>query len=162
AIAALQPQASTSLPACVLLDIRLPSKSGLEVLSWIRSQPRIKRVPVVMLTSSLLPQDINEAYDLAANSYLIKPPNSEVLVSLAARGVFIGSSSWKYPGWRGMLYQEDRYIWQGRFSESRFGQLCLGEYSEVFKTVCVDAAYYKFPDRKYLETMASAVPDDFL
>ena len=83
AIAALQPQASTSLPACVLLDIKLPSKSGLEVLSWIRSQPRIKRVPVVMLTSSLLPQDINEAYDLGANSYLIKPPNLEILVSLA-------------------------------------------------------------------------------
>jgi len=79
AIAALQ----ASLPACVLLDIKLPSKSGLEVLTWIRSQPRTKRLPVVMLTSSLLPKDINDAYDLGANSYLIKPPNLETLVSLA-------------------------------------------------------------------------------
>ena len=83
AIAALQPGALTSPPACVLLDIKLPIKSGLEVLSWIRSQPRIKRLPVIMLTSSLLPKDINDAYDLGANSYLIKPPNLENLVSLA-------------------------------------------------------------------------------
>ena len=83
AIAALRPGASSSLPACVLLDIKLPTKSGLEVLAWIRSQPRVKRLPVVMLTSSLLPKDINDAYDLGANSYLIKPPNLETLISLA-------------------------------------------------------------------------------
>ena len=83
AIAALQPRSPNSLPACVLLDIKLPSKSGLEVLSWIRTQPRIKRLPVVMLTSSLLPKDINDAYDLGANSYLVKPSNLETLVSLA-------------------------------------------------------------------------------
>ncbi len=81
--------------------------------------------------------------------------------TLAARGVFIGTSSWKYPGWRGQLYQEDRYVWRGRFSQSRFEQNCLAEYGEVFKTVCVDAAYYKFPDDRYLERMATAVPDDF-
>jgi len=83
AIAMLQPGASPSLPDCVLLDIKLPSKSGLEVLSWIRSHPRTRRLPVVMLTSSLLPNDINDAYNLGANSYLIKPPNLEALVSLA-------------------------------------------------------------------------------
>ena len=82
--------------------------------------------------------------------------------ALAARGVFIGTSSWKYPGWRGQVYEEDRYIWRGRFSETRFQQQCLGEYGEVFKTVCLDAAYYKFPDRRYLEGMVNAVPDDFL
>jgi len=82
--------------------------------------------------------------------------------ALAARGVFIGTSSWKYPGWRGLLYEDDRYVWRGRFSESRFGQLCLGEYGEIFKTVCVDAAYYKFPDHDYLRRMADAVPEDFL
>jgi uncharacterized protein YecE (DUF72 family) len=81
---------------------------------------------------------------------------------LAARGVFIGTSSWKYSGWRGQIYQDDRYVWRGRFSETRFQQQCLGEYGEVFKTVCVDAAYYKFPDQRYLEGMVNAVPDDFL
>ena len=82
--------------------------------------------------------------------------------ALASRGVFIGTSSWKYSGWRGQVYQEDRYVWRGRFSETRFQQQCLGEYGEVFKTVCVDAAYYKFPDRRYLEGMINAVQDDFL
>ena len=82
AIAALQSGASPR-PACVLLDIKLPSKTGLEVLSWIRSQPGLKRLPVLMLTSSQLPKDINAAYDLGANSYLVKPPSLELLVSLA-------------------------------------------------------------------------------
>lgn len=82
AIAALQSGASP-LPACVLLDIKLPTKTGLEVLSWIRSQPGLKRLPVLMLTSSQLPKDINAAYDLGANSYLVKPPSLELLVSLA-------------------------------------------------------------------------------
>src|SRR5207247_10415480 len=49
-----------------------------------------------------------------------------------------------------------------RFSETRFQKHCLAEYAEVFKTVCVDAAYYKFPDRRYLEEMMSQVPPDFL
>jgi len=89
-------------------------------------------------------------------------PSPLVPAALAARGVFIGTSSWKYPGWRGLLYEDDRYVWRGRFSESRFGQLCLGEYGEIFKTVCVDAAYYKFPDHDYLRRMADAVPEDFL
>lgn len=80
---------------------------------------------------------------------------------LAASGVFIGTSSWKYPGWRGMLYNEDRYIWRGKFAESRFEKNCLTEYGEVFKTVCVDAAYYTFPSEKYLAGLASQVPADF-
>jgi CheY-like chemotaxis protein len=82
AIAALEVKAD-SLPACVLLDIKLPSISGFEVLSWIRSQPRFKRLPVIMLTSSLLPNDVNRAYDLGANSYLVKPPELDSLVGLA-------------------------------------------------------------------------------
>jgi CheY-like chemotaxis protein len=84
AIAALTaPNAAGSLPACVVLDIKLPSVSGFEVLSWIRQQPGFKRLPVIMLTSSLLPGDINRAYDLGANSYLIKPPNLDALIELA-------------------------------------------------------------------------------
>jgi uncharacterized protein YecE (DUF72 family) len=81
---------------------------------------------------------------------------------LAQEGVFIGTSSWKYPGWRGQLYDTDRYVWRGRFSEARFERLCLAEYAGVFKTVCVDAAYYKFPDHAFLEQLVSQVPADFL
>ena len=60
---------------------------------------------------------------------------------LAASGVFIGASSWKYEGWRGMLYDESRYVYRGKFAVSRFEKNCLSEYAGVFKTVCVDAAY---------------------
>lgn len=81
---------------------------------------------------------------------------------LARQGVFIGTSSWKYPGWRGMLYDDSRYVYRGKFARSRFERNCLGEYAEVFKTVCVDAAYYAFPTRQHLEDMAAQVPDDFL
>ncbi len=80
---------------------------------------------------------------------------------LAGKGVFIGTSSWKYPGWRGMIYDEGRYLTRGRVSESRFERECLAEYAETFKTVCVDAAYYRFPDHRYLERMAAQVPADF-
>ena len=81
---------------------------------------------------------------------------------MAQQGVFVGTSSWKYPGWRGQLYTDDRYVWRGRFSEARFEELCLTEYSQVFKTVCVDAAYYKFPDSQYIQRLVDAVPADFL
>jgi uncharacterized protein YecE (DUF72 family) len=84
------------------------------------------------------------------------------LTDLAVQGVFVGTSSWKYPGWRGTLYDPMRYEWHGKFSESRFNRNCLSEYAEVFKTVCVDAAYYTFPSQQYLEGMANQVPEDFL
>jgi CheY-like chemotaxis protein len=83
AIAALSIGPQTVPPVCVLLDIKLPSLSGLDVLAWIRQQPHLKRLPVVMLTSSLLASDINQAYDLGANSYLVKPPDLEALIELA-------------------------------------------------------------------------------
>ena len=82
AMALLAGPAATQLPACVLLDVKLPSISGLDVLALIRKQPELKRLPVIMLTSSLLPADVNRAYDLGANSYLIKPPDLESLIVL--------------------------------------------------------------------------------
>jgi len=82
AIAALE-KSRQAPPACVLLDNHLPNISGLEVLAWIRSQPAFKRLPVVMLTSSELPSDINRAYDLGANSYFVKPRELNSLVALA-------------------------------------------------------------------------------
>ncbi|HTL58645.1 MAG TPA: response regulator [Candidatus Limnocylindrales bacterium] len=82
ALAALQSNLN-SPPACVLLDVKLPSISGFEVLKWIRSQSGLKRLPVVMLTSSVLPSDINRAYDFGANSYLVKPLELDALITLA-------------------------------------------------------------------------------
>jgi len=84
------------------------------------------------------------------------------LAWLAAHGVFIGTSSWKYPGWRGMLYDEQRYMYRGKLAESRFEKNCLSEYAEVFQTVCVDAGYYRFPDPRSIEGMVSQVPPGFL
>ena len=83
------------------------------------------------------------------------------LQQLAARGVFIGTSSWKYPGWFGKIYEPDRYVWRGRFSKTRFEQNCLTEFAHTFPAVSVDATYYKFYGRPELEEMASQVPDSF-
>ena len=83
------------------------------------------------------------------------------VAALAARGVFIGASSWKYQGWFGQLYTPARYEYRGKVAKTRFERDCLTEYAEVFKTVCVDAAYYDFPRPEYLKKLAEAVPDDF-
>lgn len=83
------------------------------------------------------------------------------LHTLASAGVWLGTSSWKYAGWQGMVYDRDRYVYRGKYSDSRFERLCLSEYSEFFKTVCVDAAYYQFPTPRWLESMTSQVPPDF-
>ncbi|MEG4353304.1 response regulator [Microcoleus sp. LAD1_D5] len=61
------------LPAIILLDLKLPRRSGHEVLVWLRQQPQLKRLPVVMLTSSSQRLDVKRAYDLGVNSYLVKP-----------------------------------------------------------------------------------------
>ena len=80
---------------------------------------------------------------------------------LAAKGVYVGTSSWKYDGWFGQLYTPTRYEYRGKVAKTRFERDCLREYAEVFKTVSVDAAYYDFPRREYLHKLADAVPDDF-
>jgi CheY-like chemotaxis protein len=69
-------------PTLMLLDLKLPRKSGLEVLAWLRQQPQLKRLPVVVLTSSRETSDINHAYDLGANSYLVKPVTFDTLVAM--------------------------------------------------------------------------------
>ncbi len=72
----------TPLPVLLLLDLKLPRKSGFEVLEWLRQQPGLKRLPVVVLTSSGETPDINRAYDLGANSYLVKPVRFEGLLRM--------------------------------------------------------------------------------
>ena len=85
---------------------------------------------------------------------------AERAADLAIQGVFIGTSSWKYPGWCGQFYDRARYEYRGKFAETRFNRNCLPEYSEVFKTVCVDAAYYNFPSQQYLQGLVDQTPVD--
>jgi len=68
------------LPDVILLDIKLPRRTGFEVLEWLRSQSAaLRRMPVVMLTSSRHSVDVNRAYDLRANGYLTKPDTAQKL-----------------------------------------------------------------------------------
>jgi len=70
------------LPALLLLDLKLPRKSGLEVLSWLREQPQLRYLIVVFLTSSNSPEDIRLAYEAGANSYLVKPVEFTEMVEM--------------------------------------------------------------------------------
>ncbi len=75
------------LPTIILLDLKLPHRSGYEVLAWIKEQPQLKRLPVIVMTSSKQQADVNKVYDLGVNSYLVKPDDfttmSDLLGSIA-------------------------------------------------------------------------------
>ena len=73
------------LPCLVLLDLKLPRVMGFEVLKWIRQQPALKNTTVIVLTSSDLKPDVDLAYRLGANSYLVKPPTPDKLVEVITR-----------------------------------------------------------------------------
>lgn len=87
-----------------------------------------------------------------------KTPLGLKLASLAAAGVLIGTSSWKYPGWLGQVYTESRYLSRGRFSEKRFQAECLAEYAATFPIVCGDFTFYQFPSPQYWERLFRSAP----
>lgn len=66
-------------PCLVFLDLKLPGKTGLEVLGWLREQKVFSNVIVIALTTSREPRDISEAYRLGANAYLVKPTSPSQL-----------------------------------------------------------------------------------
>src|SRR4030081_1713917 len=68
------------LPDLLLLDLKMPQKDGFEVLQWIRDQPGLKSLRVVVLTSSEDLHEVNHAYELGANSFLVKPLEFENFV----------------------------------------------------------------------------------
>jgi CheY-like chemotaxis protein len=61
------------LPCLVLLDLKMPKLDGFDVLRWLEEQPTLKKLPVTVLTSSDEEKDVDRAYGLGANSYLVKP-----------------------------------------------------------------------------------------
>ncbi len=73
-------------PKLIMLDLKLPGLSGLEVLKVIKTDPRTKRIPVVVMTSSKEERDIFESYELGVNSYIVKPVDFNKLVD-AVKGI---------------------------------------------------------------------------
>jgi uncharacterized protein YecE (DUF72 family) len=67
------------------------------------------------------------------------------LRALAHRGIYFGTSSWKYEGWLGSIYSPSRYATRGKFSQRKFEADSLAEYAEVFPVVCGDFSFYQFP-----------------
>lgn len=72
-------------PAVILLDLKLPKVPGLEVLAELKRQPPLARIPVVVLTTSRDDRDITAAYDLGANSYIVKPVDFEKFIEVATQ-----------------------------------------------------------------------------
>ena len=70
------------MPALVILDLDLEDSGGYELLSWIRREPRLKSLPVVVLSESKSQMDMRRAYDLGASSFLSKPGSFAQLVEL--------------------------------------------------------------------------------
>jgi CheY-like chemotaxis protein len=70
------------LPLMLLTDLKMPGKSGFQLIKWVRDHTEFKRMPVVVLTSSRHDPEIQRAYALGANSFLIKPPTVQKLAAL--------------------------------------------------------------------------------
>jgi len=83
------------------------------------------------------------------------------LKGLAAQGLFLGGSSWKYEGWLGSIYSAEKYRVKGRFSKSSFEQECLAEYAQTFSIVCGDFAFYQFPTHAFWQKLFQQVPPPF-
>jgi CheY-like chemotaxis protein len=70
------------VPCLVLLDLKLPRRSGLDVLKWIRGHPVLKTLIVIIFSSSPQPEDIDRAYEAGVNSFLVKPTGIQELLGL--------------------------------------------------------------------------------
>jgi CheY-like chemotaxis protein len=73
---------SFPLPNLMLLDIKMPRLDGFGVLRWVRRQPRLRRLPVVVFTSSGEPRDVDLAHELGANAYTVKPSAPDQLLDV--------------------------------------------------------------------------------
>lgn len=76
--------------------------------------------------------------------------------------IYLGTVSWRFPGWCGLLYDEERYLWRTHFSKKRFNARCLEEYAGIFPTVEVDSTYYALPKTDFIAGLAAQTPPGFL
>jgi uncharacterized protein YecE (DUF72 family) len=88
-------------------------------------------------------------------------PLAERVQRLARRGIYLGTSSWKYPGWLGRVYTPGRYATRRAFSEKKFNDTCLAEYAQVFPAVGGDFSFYQFPSEAYWKRLMDQVPSGF-
>ena len=95
--------------------------------------------------------------DLAPQASRLAPK----LRALADRRIYFGTSSWKYEGWLGTIYNADRYQTRGKLSKAKFEQDCLAEYAQTFPTVCGDLTFYQFPSDQYWAKLFDATPKQF-
>ena len=75
-------RAQFPVPSIIFLDLKLPYKTGFEVLDWIRGQEHLNQTLVMVLTSSSEERDISQCYKLGARTFLVKPPNAAMLTEL--------------------------------------------------------------------------------
>lgn len=73
------------IPICILLDLKLPKISGLEVLRRLKAHPKYSAIPVIILTTSAEDHDVEEAYRLGCNSYIVKPVEFNKFMDVAAQ-----------------------------------------------------------------------------
>jgi CheY-like chemotaxis protein len=74
--------AGAPIPLVVVLDLKMPRRTGFEVLEWVRGHAGLRRLPIVIFTSSAQDADVNRAFDLGASSYLVKPVTSAELAEV--------------------------------------------------------------------------------
>ena len=99
-----------------------------------------------------------ESYDRPPQAARLAPK----LRALAGRGIYFGTSSWKYEGWLGSIYSPGRYQTRNRYSKTKFDETCLAEYAEVFPAVCGDFAFYQFPAPGFWARVFDQTPDGFI
>lgn len=78
-------EAGEPLPICILLDLKMPKVDGLEILRRLKSHPRFSTIPVIVLTTSTEDRDIQEAYKLGCNSYIVKPVEFDKFMDVASK-----------------------------------------------------------------------------
>jgi CheY-like chemotaxis protein len=70
------------LPIVMLLDLNMPRKNGFDVIAWVRAQPILKRLTIIVITASMRTEDVERAFDLGATSFLVKPSELDELAAM--------------------------------------------------------------------------------